>query len=93
MSLHLEPVRVATGSGDEEGQLVFDDDRFAAVLVRLSDQHGPDAGKWFFEAGVGRLDGPIHPTFADLSEAQGWITRRLAGSGRPDPRLIGAAPN
>ena len=79
MSLHLKPVRVATGSGDEEGQLVFDEERFLAVLVRLSDEHGPDAGKWFFEVGLGRLDGPAHPTFADLDEAQDWISRHIGG--------------
>ncbi|AWN43244.1 hypothetical protein [Methylobacterium durans] len=78
MTLHLRPVRVATGSGDEEGRLVFDGERFLCVLVRLSDAYGPDADKWFLEVGVGRLDGPDHPTFADLDAVQDWIARRLA---------------
>ena len=77
MSLTLQPVQVATGS-DEEGMLVFDrGHRLAAVLTCLSDQHDGKAGHWFLEAGFGRLDGPNHPTFADLDEAQDWIGQRL----------------
>ncbi len=53
MNLHLQPVRVRTGS-DEEGLLVFDaDQRLVAVLVRLSDAH-EDLGvvrQWFLETG------------------------------------------
>ncbi|MDR7038625.1 hypothetical protein J2X36_003395 [Methylobacterium sp. BE186] len=79
MSLHLEPIRVATGSGDEEGRLVLMQDRLVAVLVRLSEQHGPDAGRWFLEAGLGPLAGPDQPSFAGLDEAQDWILRRLDG--------------
>ena len=78
MTLFLQSVRVATGS-DEEGMLVFDEDhRLAAVLTRLSDQHDGLSGHWFLEAGFGRLDGPSHPTFADLDEAQDWIGQRLS---------------
>jgi hypothetical protein len=36
MILTTQPVRVATGH-DEEGCLIFADDRLVAVLVRLSD--------------------------------------------------------
>ncbi|GJE45977.1 hypothetical protein [Methylobacterium soli] len=79
MSLHLKPARIATGRGDEDGRLVFDGERLVAVLVQLSDQYGPDAGKWFFEVGLGWLAGPKHPIFANLGEAQDWITRHLAG--------------
>ncbi len=86
MTLTLQPVRVATGS-DEEGLLVFaDDQRLVAVLTHLSDQHGDIAGHWFLETGFGRLDGPDHPTFADLDAAQNWIRQRLAGvQARPTP--------
>ena len=79
MSFHLQSVRVGNGF-DEEGLLVLDaEQRLVAVLVRLSEQHEEKAGCWFLEAGFGRLDGPNHPVFADLDEAQDWIEQRKAG--------------
>ncbi len=78
MSLHLLPVQVSTGSHDTESQLVFADGFLVAVLVRLADEHGADEGKWFLEAGFGRVDYPDPPTFADLDEAQAWIEQRIA---------------
>ena len=77
MSLHLQPVRIATGSQDEEGELVFADGRLVAVLVHLSDEHEDEAGKWFLEAGFGRVSQPNPPTFSNLDEAQAWIQRQL----------------
>ncbi len=79
MSLFLQPVRVATGSPDENGFLVFDDDqKLVALLVQLSDEHEDEAGQWFYEAGFGPMDGPDHPAFPDLDAAQEWITKRMA---------------
>jgi hypothetical protein len=83
VTLTFEPVRVATGGEDEEGRLVFADERLVAVLVRLSDQHDALAGQWFFEAGFGRLDRPNRPIFADLRAAQAWVERRLGETGAP----------
>ena len=80
MSIHLQPVRVGTDSSDEEGQLVFADGHLVAVLVHLSEEYEADAGKWFLEAGFGRVDHPNPPKFADLDEAQAWIARRLAST-------------
>jgi hypothetical protein len=77
MNLHLQPVQVATGSYDTEGQLVFADGFLAAVLVRLSDFHESMAGMWFLEAGFGRVDTPTRPTFSDLDEAQDWIEQQF----------------
>ena len=77
MSLQLQPVRVATGSRDTESQLVFSDGFLVAVLVQLSDEHADTAGRWFLEAGFGRVDAPHAPTFADLDEAQAWIADQL----------------
>ncbi|UYW24767.1 hypothetical protein OKC48_15945 [Methylorubrum extorquens] len=57
---------------------MFHESFLVAVLVRLSDEHGPEAGKWFLETGFGRVDDPNPPIFADLEEAQTWITSRLA---------------
>lgn len=79
MSLHLQPVPIATDSNDAESQLVFAEGFLVAVLVRLSDDHGDEAGMWFLEAGFGRVDDPSQPKFADLGEAQEWIQRRLDG--------------
>ncbi|MDR7037796.1 hypothetical protein J2X36_002547 [Methylobacterium sp. BE186] len=76
MSLHLQPARVDTGSSDEECELVFADSRLVAVLVRLSEEHGDEAGLWFLEAGFGRVDHPDPPTFADLDAALDWIARQ-----------------
>ena len=80
MSLQLQPVRVGTDSPDEEGQLVFADGHLVAVLVHLSDDYEADAGKWFLEAGFGRVDHPNAPKFDSLDEAQAWIARRLAST-------------
>ena len=77
MSLHLQPVQVATGSYDIEGQLVFADGFLTAVLVRLSEFHEDMAGMWFLEAGFGRVDTLTRPTFSDLDEAQDWIEQQL----------------
>jgi hypothetical protein len=76
VTLILQPVQVETGGPDEEGSLAFVDGRLAAVLVRLSDQHGDRAGHWFVEAGFGPFNGPNHPTFSPTSIAASsgsWI--------------------
>jgi hypothetical protein len=78
MSLHLQPVHVGTGSKDTESHLVFADGFLVAVLVHLSDEHDANAGKWFMEAGFGRVDHPNPPMFENLDEAQAWIEQRLA---------------
>jgi hypothetical protein len=70
-------VQVATGSTDTESLLVFSDDFLVAVLVRLSDDHGDEAGMWFLEVGFGRVDDLRQPRFADLDAAQAWIRDRL----------------
>ena len=85
MTLTLQPVRLGTGDGDEEGRLVFASDRLVAVLVHLSHQYGDLAGLWYMEAGLGPLDGPEHPTFPDLDAAQDWIQRRLVQRPRSAP--------
>ena len=80
MTLRLQPVQVATGSDDQESQLVFADGFLVAVLVQLSYQHEDEAGKWFLEAGFGRVDDYKAPLFADLDMAQAWIEGRLSGA-------------
>lgn len=78
MNLRLQPVQVATGSQDQESNLVFHEGFLVAVLVRLSEQHEDEAGKWFLEAGFGRIDPLFPPLFADLDEAQAWILEQLS---------------
>ena len=78
MTVTLHPVRIATGV-EEEGLLAFDgEQRLVAVLTHLSEENEVAPGQWYLEAGCGRLDGVNHPTFADLDQAQEWISRRLA---------------
>jgi hypothetical protein len=94
MSFTLQPVRVANGS-DEEGLLVFNGQRrLVAVLTHLSDQYDGVSGHWYLEAGFGRLDGPDHPTFANLQEAQEWLRQHLPvmrGGGEPHPDASSAS--
>jgi hypothetical protein len=90
MTLTLQPVRVETGSNDQEGCLVFSDERLVAVLVRLSDQHDDLAGHWYYEHGFGPFDGPAHPVFGSLDAAQAWIEQRRQQASRPPlPPVIG----
>jgi hypothetical protein len=77
MSFTLQPVRVANGI-DEEGMLVFDGQRrLVAVLTHLGEQYDGASGQWYLEAGFGCLDGPDHPTYADLDAAQEGIRQLL----------------
>ena len=80
MSLRLQPVSVGAGSPDIESQLVFADSFLVAVLVQLSAVHGEQSGMWFLEAGFGCLNHRQPPVFADLDEAQAWITDQLASA-------------
>ena len=73
--MSFQPVKVAVAE-EGEGMLVFFDDELVAVLVRLSVLH-EEVGRWFLEVGFGRFDGPSHPTFADLGEAEAWLGDQL----------------
>lgn len=78
MSVSFQPVQVAIGSDGAESRLVLHDGALVAVLVLLSELHGDDAGRWYLEAGFGRLDHSRPPTFVDLDEARAWIAKRLS---------------
>ena len=80
MPFRLEPIHVATGE-EGEARLVFHDGRLVAVLVRLSDLHGQEAGWWFLEKGFGSFDAPFHVSFPDLQAAEAWLRSRLRGGG------------
>lgn len=79
MSVQFVPQDILTGSPDQTGHLVLADGKLAAILVRLDDPaHGDDLGRWFLEAGFGRLSKPFKPTFKDLAEAEAWVREHLA---------------
>ena len=62
-----------------EGRLVLADGELVAVLVRLdAEVHGTARGRWFLEAGFGRLAGTPAP-FVDLRAAEDWLRARLEG--------------
>ena len=74
MTLTRQFVRVDTSGPDEEGCLIFDDDRLVAVMVKLSADSGPElAGRWFLEQGFGALHRQDHGIFDDLEAAERWI--------------------
>ena len=76
------PILLRTeASIDEDGMLVFaEGERLMAVLTRLSNEHPTSSGRWFLEAGFGRLQGPGHPTSADLEEAQEWLSKHVSST-------------
>jgi hypothetical protein len=83
----FQRVTVETGSGNQEGCLVFVEGRLVAVLVRPDGKEHAERGlqgKWFLETGFGLCAGGALPTpvFASLDEAQQWVHERVAAAGR-----------
>lgn len=77
--MEFQPVKVATGSADEDGRLVFHDRKLIAILVRLDDpDHGPAVGQWSLEAGFNGVDSAKPPLFANLTAAERWIALQIA---------------
>lgn len=75
--LEFRPVRVATGSEDEDGVLALIDGSLCAVLVRLDAAFNESVqDHWHLEAGFGPIDSQPG-SFADLAEAAKWVGRRL----------------
>lgn len=75
--IKVEPVTLPGDFGDEEGVLVFRDDRLLAVLSRLGGLHGELTGKWHIEAHFAphqRSDLP--DTFVSLEEAKVRLQER-----------------
>lgn len=76
-SLIVCPAKVATGSEDEHGALVFLGDHLVAILVRLdASYHDVLRGFWHLEAGFGPCAGVADP-FRGLSDGLRWIGARL----------------
>jgi hypothetical protein len=55
------PVQVAVGAEDEEGCLIFANDRLVAVLVRLSRRHEEMAGRGILGQGLASWMGLTSP--------------------------------
>ena len=68
MPLAFAPVTLDTRHGDNEAMLVLRDDRLLAIVSRLGEAHGAEAGRWFVEAVFTDLNPAIRETFATLSE-------------------------
>jgi hypothetical protein len=78
--MDFHPIKVATGSADEDGRLVMVEDRLVAVLVLLTDpSHGVARGQWCLEAGFDGVDSVKPPLFANLEAAGRWISLQLPG--------------
>lgn len=74
----FQPVRVRTGSNDNEGRLAFVQGELVAVLVRLEDEaHGEARGRWFVEASFGALQHALPDQFGTLDEAVERLRRHL----------------
>ncbi len=72
VAIDLKPIAVRTGCKDTVGCLVMADDELVAILVKLDDaMHEADRGKWFLEAGFGKLRRT--ETFESLGEAEDWV--------------------
>jgi hypothetical protein len=71
MNIKFQPVRVATGSDDENGLLAYADGRLVAVLVHLSELHDDLSGAWFLEAVFGLRESSR--TFPNLESAKEWL--------------------
>ena len=81
MNVRFEPVRLATGS-EEEGMLVFLDEKLIAILVHLAPDNSVAPGHWFLEASFDGLPGLSAPTFPDLDAAERWVVMSMSSSSR-----------
>ena len=73
-------VRVATGSSDDEGCLLYANGTLVAMLVKLSDPtHGKLLGTWFTEWGFGNsYPRGKAPVFDNIDAAERWLGEMLA---------------
>ncbi|WP_287744815.1 hypothetical protein [Methylobacterium sp.] len=88
-SVCLKPVAVNTGSGGQDGLLVFFADQLVAVLVRLEGTHDPNTtlqGQWFLEAGFGPCQAwNKGQVFATQDEAVAWVRDQVLQQGDDGP--------
>lgn len=76
--LSLTPVKVDTSSPDEDGFLVFHNERLVAVAIHLLHPYNRELqGRWHVEAVFDSLRKP-QGTFADIDEVKAWVQRSVA---------------
>ena len=76
-SFELRATKIATGSEDERGVLVFVGEFIVAILIRLDASFYESAkGSWYLEVGFGACEGVPEP-FERLSDGLLWIADRL----------------
>lgn len=76
MTIDFQPIELCH-EHDTEGRLVLIEGKLAAILARLSDTHGPSAGKWFIECAFGPF-ARCDLEFEDLDAARAWFEQRLS---------------
>ena len=78
-----QPIRVETGTSEEDGRLLLADGKLVAVLVRLSDEYPQTElhGQWFVEAGFGPML-QRHEIFSTFEDAVAWIRQTVEYRGR-----------
>lgn len=73
MSITFVEMPLVATNLDDEGVLVLENGRLAAVVSRLSDpEHGSAQGQWFVEAGFGQCAKQM-PPFQSLEEVAAWV--------------------
>jgi hypothetical protein len=60
-------------SRDHEGVILFDGNVLVAIIARLSEDHGGDAGRWFIEFLPGMEGQRLPEPFAALPDVVRWI--------------------
>lgn len=76
--ISLTPIRVDTGSRDQNGCLAMADGKLVAVIVELeAPEHGDHRGMWFLEAGFGPCKSGDAMTFETIDRAKEWIEKSI----------------
>ncbi|GLS46982.1 hypothetical protein [Methylobacterium brachythecii] len=73
----LQPIAVDTDSSDCKGMLVLANGMLVAVLVQLNHSEEKQKGRWFIEAGFGRLRDLRQRPFDTLDDATRWLRQQM----------------
>jgi hypothetical protein len=70
-------VRLASGTSDQEGLLIYASGELMVVLVRLDDwSHGKNTGRWLVKAAFGECSDAGPGLFDSPDDVEGWIQKR-----------------
>ncbi|MFE1601750.1 hypothetical protein [Methylobacterium sp. ID0610] len=76
--LDSQPARIATGTGSEDGLLLFADGLLVAVVSQLRHSVGDELiGRWFLEAGFGPCAYRAPEVFDTAEDAKQWVRGRV----------------